>query len=188
MKTLKWIIAVWLLSMLAGPVAVATEQQAAAIRETETHSVFKGSMYSIWSKLRALSPKANVEETARGQVVVTAGIRGAESTDTALKPYWKEDRTDDPAYLQQLKSFNSAQELVDGGKLKEAIANLDNFMRQYPDSDLLPNAVFAQAMALAGTGERENSIKHFKKFVKENPKHPLKADAEAAIAELSKAQ
>jgi TolA-binding protein len=188
MKMPNWILIYGLLGMSTGLPALAAEQQDAAIRETETHSVFKGSMYSIWSKLRALSPKANVEETARGQVVVTAGIRGAESTDTALKPYWKEDRTDDPAYIQQLKSYNAAQELVDGGKLKEAITNLDNFMRQYPDSDLLPNAVFAQAMAMAGTGERENSVKQFKKFVKENPKHPLRADAEAAIAELSKAQ
>jgi TolA-binding protein len=164
-----------------------TQDSSGIIRETQTNSVFKGTMYQLWGRLRTLSPKAGSED-ANNRVVVTAGIRGAESTDTALKPYWKDDRSNDAEYLQQLQAYNTAQELIDKGQLKEAAASLGKFIDAYPGSELIPNAMFAEAMALAGMGEKSDSIKQFNKFIKDNPKHPLRADAETAIKELSSAQ
>jgi TolA-binding protein len=154
------------------------------VRETQTNSVFKGALYQVWGRLRTLSPQAGNQD-ANSRVIVTAGIRGAESTDTALKPYWKDDRSNDADYLQQLQAYNAAQELIDKGQMKEAAANLNKFIDAYPGSELMPNAMFAEAMALAGMGQKSDSIKQFNKFIKENPKHPLRADAELAIKELS---
>ena len=62
-------------------------QDSATIVETKSHSIFKGFFQSIWVKLKSLNP--TMKESANNQVVYTAGIRGAESTDTLLKPYWK---------------------------------------------------------------------------------------------------
>jgi TolA-binding protein len=157
------------------------------VRETRTNSAFKGALYQVWGRLRTLSPKSGSED-ANNRVVVTAGIRGAESTDTALKPYWKDDRSNDAGYLQQLEAYNAAQELIEKGQMKEAAANLGKFIDAYPGSELMPNALFAEAMALAGMGQKSDSIKQFNKFIKENPKHPLRADAETAIKELGSSQ
>jgi TolA-binding protein len=125
-----------------------------------------------------------MEAASHSKPVVTAGIRGAESTDTALKPYWKDDRSNDEQYLKQLNAYNEAQNLIDKGEMKAAAASLDKFIDEYPGSELMPNAMFAEAMALAGMGEKDGSIKQFNKFIKENPKHPLRGDAEIAIKEL----
>jgi TolA-binding protein len=174
--------------ILFGNTVHAAETQAqddnGILRETQTHSVFKGALYQVWGRLRTLSPQAG-GENANNRVIVTAGIRGAESTDTALKPYWKDDRSNDAEYLRQLQAYNAAQELLDKGQLKEAAASLGRFIDAHPGSELMPNAMFAEAMALAGMGQKNDSIKQFNKFIKENPKHPLRADAETAIKELS---
>ena len=90
-----------LFALLLSGSALAAESQDGIVRETSTDSVFKGTLYQVWSRLRALSPKGNIDEAARSKVVVTAGIRGAEATDTALKPYWKDDRSNDQQYQQQ---------------------------------------------------------------------------------------
>jgi TolA-binding protein len=174
-----------LILVLSGNGVFAAETQDSIVRETQTQNVFKGAMYQVWGRLRSLSPKANVEDAAHGKAVITAGIRGAESTDTALKPYWKDDRSNDEQYLKQLEAYSAAQELIDKGEMKAAAANLSKFIDEYPGSELIPNAVFAEAMALAGMGDKDASIKQFNRFIKENPKHPLRADAETAVKELS---
>lgn len=69
--------------------------QDSAIKETETHNVFEGIFLSIWSKLKSLNPTQ--KQSAKSTTVYTAGIRGAENTETLLKPYWKDDLTKPPA-------------------------------------------------------------------------------------------
>ncbi len=179
-----------LILVLCGNSVFATETptQDGIVRETQTHSVFKGTMYQVWGHLRSLSPKANIEDAARGKPIVTAGIRGAETTDTALKPYWKDDRSNDEQYMKQLTAYNAAQDLMDKGEMKAAAASLSKFIDEYPGSELMPNAMFAEAMALAGMGDKDASVKQFNKFIKENPKHPLRADAETAVKELGSVQ
>lgn len=188
MKIRKQSIYSGLLALLLSASAFAEETQDNIVRETRTDSVFKGTLYQVWGRLRALSPKANIEDAARSRVVVTAGIRGAESTDSALKPYWKDDRSNDEQYMKQLGAYNAAQELMDKGDMKAAAASLDSFMDEYPGSELKANAMFAEAMALAGMGDKEASIRQFNRFIKENPKHPLRADAETVIKELGASQ
>ncbi|HEX5056404.1 MAG TPA: tetratricopeptide repeat protein [Gammaproteobacteria bacterium] len=173
-----------LFALILSGSAFATESKDSIVRETSADSAFKGALYQIWSHLRALSPKSSIEEAGRSKIVVTAGIRGAETTDTALKPYWKDDRSNDQQYQQQLASYDTARQLIDKGDMKGAAASLEKFIEQHPGSELAPNAVFAEAMALAGMGDKEASIKQFNRFIKENPKHPLRADAETAIKEL----
>ena len=176
-------------TILSATTVYAAETQAqdsnGIVRETQTNSVFKGALYQVWGRLRTLSPQAG-NENANNRAIVTAGIRGAESTDTALKPYWKDDRSNDAEYLQQLQAYNAAQELIEKGQMKEAAASLSKFIDAYPGSELMPNAMFAEAMALAGMGQKSDSIKQFNRFIKENPQHPLRADAETAIKELGK--
>lgn len=162
----------------------ASETQNITVRETQSDSAFKGTLYQVWGRLRSLSPKTNVEALAQATPILTAGIRGTESTDTALKPYWKDDRSNDAQYLKQLEAYNAAQGLIDKGEMKAAAAGFGKFIDEYPGSELVPNAVFAEAMALAGMGEKDASIKQFSRFIKENPRHPLRTDAEMVIKEL----
>ncbi|MBN1379392.1 MAG: tetratricopeptide repeat protein [Gammaproteobacteria bacterium] len=163
-----------------------TDSDDSLIQETQSHKVFQGALYKIWVKLRALNPKPQAEQAGRGQMVVTAGIRGAESTESALQPYWKDDRTEDKAFLEQVNSLNAAQAMLDEGKIKEAGEALQNFIKRYPEGELLPNAIFAQGLTQSASGDADNGIKTLKRFIKDYPQHPLKEDAEIVIAEFDK--
>jgi TolA-binding protein len=153
------------------------------VKEVSTHSVFKGIFLSIWSKLKAINPSQ--KQSAKANQVYTAGIRGAEATDTLLKPYWKNDLTQDEAFQAELKQFGQAQQQLDKGKLGLAVNGFEKFLEQYNSSSLRPNALFAMSISLAGIGESETSINIMKLFLDENPTHPLANDAKQVIAELS---
>jgi len=155
------------------------------IKETENTSVFKGLLFQVWDKVRNLSPKANVSTASRNRVIATAGVRSTETTGTLLQPYWKEDHTNDKQFMQELKLLVSAQDLIDEGQLEESKTALESFLSSFPESLLEPNALFSKGMVLSVLGDKQISVDTFEKFIRENPTHPLSADAKLIIAELA---
>jgi len=179
---MKKILLALLLIGLPGFVGPLQAQDSTAIVETESHSIFKGLFQSVWARLKSLNP--SVKQSANSEVVYTAGIRGAESTDTLLKPYWKDDLTQDEAFQAELEQFSLAQLEMDRGELKSAVASFDGFLEEFAQSDLRPNALFGKSISLAGLGKTEDSLQVMRQFLEENPNHPLNADARQVIAEL----
>jgi hypothetical protein len=165
---------------LVAPVAAA--QDSATIVETSSHSIFKGLFQSVWVRLKSLSPSS--KESANVDVVYTAGIRGAESTDTLLKPYWKDDLTEDEAFQVELRKFSLAQLKMDRGELESAVKSFDSFLGEFTHSDLRANALFGKSISLAGLGQNAQSLATMRQFLEENPNHPLNDDARLVIAEL----
>ena len=164
---------------MGGPLAA---QDTATFVETNSHNVFTGLFRSVWARLKTLNPAP--KESARSTVLYTAGIRGAETTDTLLKPYWKDDLTQDEDFQAELERFSLAQHKMDQGELVAAIASFDSFLQLYPRSDLRPNAIFAKSISHAGLGQNELSLTTMQQFIDENPVHPLIKDARLVIDRL----
>ena len=164
--------------MISGPL-----QGQTVIKQKETHSVFKGIFYSVWSRLRSLQP--HQRQQARSNTVYTAGIRGAESTETLLQPYWKGDLTQDEAFQAELKQFGNAQQLMDKGDLKASTDAFGGFIKQYGNSNLLPNALFSKGICDAALGNKDEAVKNISQFIESNPNHPLVADAKQVLSELN---
>ena len=134
-------------------------------------------------RLKSLNP--TLKESANSEVIYTAGIRGAESTDTLLKPYWKGDLTQDEEFQAELKQFSLAQLKLDRGELESAVKSYDSFLDEYSQSNLRPNALFGKSISLAGLGQTQESLATMQLFVEENPNHPLNTDAQMVIKELN---
>jgi len=162
--------------------AVAEDDKQAEAIQVEDKSVLKGLFYKVWGKFKTMSPKDDRQLAKNTRV--TAGIRGAETTGTILQPYWKDDKTSDAQFMQQLEGFSKAQLMVDKGDLLSANKAFSGFIEKWPESDLKPNAEFAEAFTLGALGEAAKSREQFKVFIKSNPNHPLISDANAMIAEL----
>jgi TolA-binding protein len=160
-------------------------EKKSVVREVESHNLFRGVAYKVWVKLRSFSPRGEDQAAGRGDLIVTAGIRGAESKESTLKPYWKDDRTNDKDFIEQVDAFNAAQTMVDDGKIEEAKAALQKFIKRYPEGELLPNALFAQGLTLSASGDASTGSASLQKFIHKYPKHPLKGDAELILAEIS---
>lgn len=161
---------------------VIAQDSAIVVNQSESHSVFKGLFRSVWAKLKSLNPTQ--KQSAKSVQHYTAGIRGAESTDTLLKPYWKNDLTQDQAFQAELQLFSSAQLKMDRGELEPAVKSFDGFLDKYAQSSLRPNALFGKSISLAGLGQDQQSLLTMQQFVAENPNHPLVDDAEQIISEL----
>lgn len=158
-------------------------QDSTVVVETNSHSIFKGLFQSVWAHLRTLSPLQ--EESATAKTEYSAGIRGAEATDTLLKPYWKGDLTENESFQSELEKFSTAQAEMDRGNLGEAVRYFDEFLLEFPDSSLRPNALFGKSISLAGIGDTAQSLAVMQDFLVENPAHPLVSDARKVIQNLS---
>jgi len=158
-------------------------QTTTSIVETASHSVFKGLFKSVWVQLKSLNPAR--KESANADIVYFAGIRGAESTDTLLKPYWKDDLTQDEVFQAELQEFSLAQIKMDQGELESAVESFDSFLEEFGQSNLRPNALFGKSISLAGIGQTEQSLATMQRFIDENPNHPLFDEAKQVIDELN---
>jgi TolA-binding protein len=182
---MKKLICALTMALVVPALSLAAEQVSDSdqiIVKTEQKSVFKGLLYKVWGRLRALNPQANNRN--RNRTAVTAGIRGAETTDSLISPYWMDDRTDDPDYIKELTEYTKAQQLAEDGNLPAAVKALSAFIENHGDSDLKPNAQFALGISYAGLGQNKAGVDELQLFVSDNPEHPLVADAKQVIAEL----
>lgn len=159
------------------------QESSIVVNQSEDHSIFEGLFRSVWAKLKSINPTA--KQSARSVQFYTAGIRGAESTDTLLTPYWKDDLTQDEQFQAQLEKFSLAQVAMDQGELETAVTSFDSFLEEYGQSDLRPNALFGKSISLAGLGQLDESRAAMQLFVDENPNHPLVSDAWLVIGELN---
>ena len=182
---MKKITVILMLVFCLPALSVAAEQatnKSSVVVQKKQQSVFKGLFYSVWGKLRTLSPK--MSQRNRSRSVITAGVRGAETTDSLIDPYWKGDKTDDPDYIKELTQFNNAHQLAENGDLPSAVKALSAFISDHGDSDLKANAQFALGISYGGMGDAKSSVNTLRAFVKDNAKHPMVADAKQLIAEL----
>lgn len=157
--------------------------QKSVVVKTESSSSFKGLLYKVWGRLRALNPQLKTNKT-RERSVATMGIRGAETTTSIIEPYWKGDKTDDPEYITELTQYTQAQQYAEEGDLQKAVTALNVFLQDHEQSDLRPNAQFALGISQGGMGDVPASKRTLQAFVDDNPKHPLVIDAQQVIAEL----
>ena len=79
--------------------APAIALNAPTVTESNSHSVFTGLFRSVWAHLKTLNPTQR--QSAKSTQTYVAGIRGAESTDTLLQPYWKADLTQDESFQME---------------------------------------------------------------------------------------
>ena len=154
------------------------------IQKVEDGGALKGLLDQVWARLRTYGPNTSAYNPQVNSATLVAGVRGTEATSSALKPYWKGDKTKDPVYAQEVSAYNKAQGLADAGDLKQAAAALDGFIKTYPASTLKPNAVFAAGLVYVGMGDKAKSSVMLQTFVKDYPDHPLVADAGKLMDEI----
>ena len=140
--------------------------------------------------LRSLSGLLPKPEAPRneGGAVATLGIRGNESTATLITPYWKDDRSNDPAFKAQLEAYLAAHNLLQAQRWDAAQQAMVGFLGEHPNSDLTPHARFGQALAVAGAGNGAAAASQFQQFARDYPQHPLRGEAERLATALRAAQ
>lgn len=108
----------------------------AAAQEQEKKA---GPSISAWlkglqAKIARIIPKKSIPMTTG-----VAGVRGAKE-DAAVKLYWEGKKGEEAVTEEELLKFKTGVDLADKGNKEESLKALDEFMKQYPDSALIPDA------------------------------------------------
>jgi TolA-binding protein len=121
----KFIIA---FSMLALCITTASTQEK---KESGLSSWFK----ELQKKIDLVSPKKNLPMSTG-----VAGVRGAKDDSNKNKLYWKGKKGEEPVTEEELKEFKEGLVFAEVGKKPEAIQEFEEFLKQHPDSALVPDA------------------------------------------------
>jgi TolA-binding protein len=95
-------------------------------------------------KLEQIAPSKSVPLST-----VVSRARGA-NEDSQPKLYWKGKKADEAVTEEELTKFKSAIAAVEKGDSTGAIKDLAEFMKQYPDSALIPDAKRTLDLVKAG--------------------------------------
>jgi TolA-binding protein len=105
-----------------------------AAAEEQKGAGFLDWIKSLQKKISQVQPKKSV-----GMTNSVAGVRGAKE-DAAVKLYWKGKKGDEPVTEEELAKFKETLECVSKGDKGKAVHGLQEFMKTYPDSALIPDA------------------------------------------------
>lgn len=88
----------------------------------------------IQQKIALIAPKKTIPMSTG-----VAGVRGAKE-EGQTKLYWKGKKGDEVVTEEELAKFKTGVDLADKGDKAGSIKELEAFMKQYPDSALIPDA------------------------------------------------
>ncbi|HTG02238.1 MAG TPA: hypothetical protein VK654_16780 [Nitrospirota bacterium] len=114
-----------------------------AAAQEQTNTGFLDWIRGLQKKISQVAPKKSV-----GVTNSVAGVRGAKE-DAALKLYWKSKRGDEPVTEEELAEFKEALDFAAKGDKARAIHELQEFLKMYPDSALVPDAKKTLDLAIA---------------------------------------
>lgn len=106
----------------------------AALAQEQKGSTLLEWLKAVQQKIDKILPKKEIA-TSTG----VAGVRGAKQ-GTAAKLYWKDKKGEAVVSEEELAKFKACVELAGKGDCAAATKELEMFMKQYPDSALIPDA------------------------------------------------
>lgn len=110
----------------------------------------------------------------RGQIEQMKWASGMAQTDHSAN-----NQNVDP---QELAVYEVALEQFKDGAYAQSIASLESFLQSYPDSTLVPDAMFYRGSAQYATNKFSNSVQGLKELIQQHPNDDRSADALLVIA------
>jgi len=158
-------LSIFLISGQAAAADRTTKNNAYTVVKTE-HSFFS----SLWGKIKRVIPrKHNVDTTATAVI----GVRGKETTETALKPHWEGDLTSDSAFRNDVKQFEDGTKLCESNTPEKGTEVFEDLLKASSNDMIKANTMVALASCYAQQGEEEKGRKQLQDFVVKYPKHPM---------------
>ncbi len=107
---------------------------AVAAQEQEGKNAFSEWLKKLQNKIAQIVPKKSVPMSTG-----VAGVRGAKE-DSQVKLYWKGKKGEEAVTEEEMTAFKAGVDLAEKGDKEGSLKQLDQFMKQYPDSALIQDA------------------------------------------------
>jgi hypothetical protein len=125
---MKKVFLIMMIVSLCSGVAMAQEQ------DKKSGSGIAEWLKGLQNKIARLVPKKTVPMSTG-----VAGVRGAKE-DAQVKLYWKGKKGDEAVTAEEMTKFKTGVDLAEKGDKEGSLKQLEEFMKQYPDSALIPDA------------------------------------------------
>ncbi len=123
-------------------------------------------------------PSVDADDLSKaGRRIQPEPAKAASSAKTAQKPEPKPAKS-----VSDKVAYEAALNLLQRGKTDEARVRFDGFLGDYPNSTLMPNALYWKGEALYAQRRYADAIVAFKDVTARFPRHPKAADALLKIA------
>lgn len=99
----------------------------------------KGSSLADWLKVVQKKIAKIVPKKIKPLSIGEAGLRGTKE-NASVKLYWKGKKSEEPVTEEEMKEFKVAIDLIVKDDRAAAGTVLEKFLKQYPDSALIPDA------------------------------------------------
>ena len=117
--------------IIAVAYGTAYAEERPAARETGLSAWFK----ELQKKIDIIAPRKSLPVSTG-----VAGVRGAKDDNGRSKLYWKGKKGEEPVTEAELAEFKEALDFAARDDKANAARELEEFMKQYPDSALIPDA------------------------------------------------
>jgi hypothetical protein len=121
--------------MMAGIALLCAGTAAAQEKMEQKESGLASWLKSMKSKLDIVNPRKSLTLTTG-----VAGVRGAREDNGKGKLYWKGKQSEERVTEEELDAFRQCVACAESGDRADAAQKLEEFMKQYPDSALIPDA------------------------------------------------
>jgi hypothetical protein len=128
-------------------------------------------------KIAQIMPKKTVPMTTS-----VAGVRGAKESVQA-KLYWKGKKGEEAVTEEEMEKFKSGVVLAEKGDNEASLKQFDDFMKQYPDSALIPDAKKTFDLVKAAPKEEPKPAEKVETKTEQKPEEKIETKAEQAPVE-----
>lgn len=174
-----------LFTLLVSQAAFANEQQSMEPdNKGNTYTVIekKHSFFdSLWSHLKQIMPRKTVHTSSR---VAVLGVRGSETTESALVPHWEGDLTKDRAFQNKISLFQSAVALCESDEKEKGIMAFES-LSSSGDSAFISGSFVGMAGCYSKMGKEDLAKKSLSRLVHKYPNHPMAGEIKSWISKVS---
>ncbi|MDX8381493.1 MAG: hypothetical protein R8M14_05220 [Ghiorsea sp.] len=149
--------------------SIAAEQQ----KKGNSYQVVKSEnsfFGSLWSRIKRIIPR---QHAARNTTTAVLGVRGAETTESALQPYWEGDLTSDPSFQNDIKQFDDGTKLCESKSPAKGTEAFEQLIKSTNSDMLKANSMIALASCYAEHGDEAKGRAQLQDFLSKYPKHPM---------------
>jgi len=160
------LIILFTFGLLSGQAIAADQQKSSSYQVVKSERSF---FSSLWSRIKRIIP----HQSNRSTTTAVIGVRGAETTESALQPYWEGDLASDPAFKSDIKQFDDGTKLCESQKPEKGTEAFEQLLKTTENDMLKANTMIALASCYAEHGNEAKGRSQLQTFLKQYPQHPM---------------
>lgn len=169
-------ILLFTLGLLSGQAIAADQQKSSTYQVVKSERSF---FSSLWSRIKRIVPR---KQATMNTSTAVLGVRGAETTESALQPYWEGDLSSDSTFRNDIKQFDDGTKLCESKTPDKGTETFEQLLKTTENDMLKANTMIALASCYAEQGDEAKGREQLQSFLVKFPQHPMHGEIQAWLS------